>query len=69
MVTEDKAKTEEAVGYAADILKFHFMEKSLTRLVIVDHRTGAEGRIFDSFGKWAMDYQDDGRTLKIFLED
>jgi hypothetical protein len=42
----------------------------LTRFVLVDHRESGAGRVLDVSGvQVRLDYQDDGRTLKVFLTD
>jgi hypothetical protein len=40
-----------------------------TRFVLVDHRKKGDGRIMDIFCDVSLSLQDDGRTLKIFLND
>lgn len=45
---------------------------AVTRVELIDHRHGAPqvGRVFHSMGaKVALAYQDNGRTLKIFISD
>lgn len=45
-------------------------EEHVTRFEVIDHRTGGEGRIFTSYAaKVELSYQDNGKTLKVFLSD
>lgn len=43
--------------------------EGLTRFDLVDHRTNGDGRTQYSNVKVKLSYQDDGRTLKVFLTD
>lgn len=41
-----------------------------TRVVVIDHRKGRKGRILDAANcDYSLHYQDDGRTLKLFIND
>lgn len=44
---------------------------NVTRLVIIDHRTGGEGIVLEKWniGVEIMELQDEGRTLKIRMID
>lgn len=40
----------------------------LTRLEVIDHRANGEGRVFVAWGcRVSLSYQDNGRTLKVFV--
>lgn len=44
--------------------------KKVNRLTVVDHRKGGSGVIFENYEvKVELDYQDKGKTLKVFIED
>jgi hypothetical protein len=45
------------------------IQRKLSRLVLIDHRTRGVGRLFDQEGKIELSLQDDGKTLKIFITD
>jgi hypothetical protein len=43
---------------------------TVTRVELIDHRTGGQGRMFVAYGcAVELSYQDDGRTLKVFVTD
>ena len=47
-------------------------EQKVTRFEVIDHREGSEtfGRAMTVYGaRVSLSYQDDGRTLKVFLSD
>lgn len=42
----------------------------VTRFEVIDHGTGGEGRVLVKYGvSIELSYQDDGRTLKVFVRD
>ena len=46
--------------------------KKLTRITVIDHRSGikSRGRVYEVWDcKLTLDVQDEGRTLKIFIND
>lgn len=43
---------------------------TVTRFEVIDHTSNGAGRILVRYGvKVAVDFQDDGRTMKVFLQD
>ena len=46
------------------------VEWKITRLTVVDHTTGGGGRVLEKWDvKVELSVQDDGRTLKVFVND
>lgn len=44
--------------------------EKVTRLTVVDHSKDGEGTVLEKWNiKVELDYQDDGRTLKVFISD
>lgn len=42
----------------------------VTRFEMIDHRAEGQGRILALYGiKVEVDFQDDGRTMKVFIHD
>ena len=45
-------------------------EAKVTRFEVIDHTEAGEGRIIVKYGVTVeLSYQDDGRTLKVFIKD
>lgn len=62
--------TAKAEALAALDRYYHSQTEKVTRFEVIDHREGSEayGRAFVSHGVGVeLSYQDDGRTLKVFV--
>lgn len=47
-----------------------FYMDEVTRLTVVDHSKNGQGRVFEKWNiRVTLDLQDDGRTLKVFVDD
>jgi hypothetical protein len=45
-------------------------DKTVTRFEVIDHTKDGEGRVLTKYGvNVELNYQDEGRTLKVFLTD
>ena len=44
--------------------------EKVTRFEVIDHTTGGRGRVYTRHDvSIELSYQDDGRTLKVFIDD
>ncbi|MDH3042594.1 hypothetical protein QEN40_16580 [Gordonia alkanivorans] len=44
--------------------------EKVTRFEVIDHTTGGRGRVYSRHDvSIELSYQDDGRTLKVFVDD